>query len=68
MYMYECMFIHCMYVNTVQPFNSLSSGPDVCQCLVVQIPIKHTFITNVACESGWQSGVRSCFMTGLPTH
>ena len=51
---------------TVQTFNSCTSRPEVCQCLVVQIPIenmsKHkssTPMTHVACESELRSVVRS---------
>ena len=51
---------------TVQTFTSCTSQPEVCQCLVVQIPIenmsKHkssTPMTHVACESELRSVVRS---------
>ena len=52
--------------STVQTFNSCTSRPDVCHCLVVQIPIDNmsknnpsTSMTHVACESKLRSVVRS---------
>ena len=57
---------------TVQIFNSCASRPDVCQCLVVQIPIDNmsknkpsTSMTHVACESKLRSVVRSFIHPGL---
>ena len=51
---------------TVQTFNSCTSRPDICQCLVVQTPIdimsnkkSNTLITHIACESKLRSVVRS---------
>ena len=43
--------------NTVQTFNSCTSRPDVCQCLVVQTPMDNvkikpsTSMAHLACES-----------------
>ena len=58
--------------HTVQTFNSCASRPDVCQCLVVQIPIDNmsenkpsTSMTHVACESKLRSVVRSFIHPGL---
>ena len=55
-----------MELDTVQTFNSCTSRPDVCHCLVVQIPIDNmsknnqsTSMTHVACESKLRSVVRS---------
>ena len=66
---------------TVQTFNSCTSRLDVWQCLVVQTPMeKISQLANQSSnqlwghpcvhfrETGWQPGVRSCFMHGLPTH
>ena len=62
--------IHCISIytlfHTVQTFNSCTSRPDVCQCLVVQRPIDNmsnnrpsTSMTHVACETKLRSFVRS---------
>ena len=52
--------------DTVQIFNSCTSQPDVCQCLVVQTPMKNmsrnkpnTSMKHVACELKLGSVVRS---------
>ena len=65
--------------HTVKTFNSCTSQPDICQCLVV----KHPWWTNITnqsyfqlqghtCihiqETGLQSGVRLCIMPGLSRH
>ena len=51
--------------STIQTFNSCTSGPDVCQCMVVQIPMHNmsenrpsTSMTHVACELKLRSVAR----------
>ena len=58
--------VQAQLVATVQVFNSFTSRPDVCYCLVVQTPkdnmskIKpRTSIVHVVCESKLRSVLRS---------
>ena len=57
------LYVKLGETRTVQTFNSGTSRPDVCQCLVVQIPMDNmskktsTSITHVACESKLRSVV-----------
>ena len=67
----ECTYTHQavrkpLLQPTVQTFNSCTSRPDVCQCLVVRTPMyntsrntSNTLMKHVACKSKLGSVVRS---------
>ena len=56
----------CMYVCTAQTFNSCTSRPYVCQCLVVHTPMDNMSDTHAKHINALRSSVVRLSMPGLP--